>query len=140
MPEVVIREQIPLPGNEVWQRGSSWAQRMHWIMRCAASAPRTGPGRFRDRETRRRRFPFRYSGCLVTLAEHNHPYGRTMSGRGYLTHIVDELYLVWYAGQVVDSAVRWRCGATSRYYNLVDEPESTMCVACPLNRPSYERV
>jgi len=77
----------------------------------------------------------RYEQFLITLGEHNLPYGRTTSGRGYLTHIVDEVYLLWRHGSYRGAIVRWRCGATSRMFRLLDEPESTLCAVCPIERP-----
>lgn len=116
-----------------WTRaGGLDATDLHWIRAFAA------------RKQRRvgqppRQFPVYYGDVLITLAHSALPYGRTTGGRGWLTHIVDEVYLFWRRGQVIGSAVRWRCGATSSMFRFVAEPDSTLCVVCPIERPTRER-
>lgn len=112
--------------------GDPWNTEMHWVASYAA------------RKRRRvdqppRRFPLRYGQYLIMLGEAQLPYGRGTSGRAYLTHIVDEVYLIWLRGRFKAAIVRWRCGATCRMFRFMAEPDSTLCVVCPIERPPPEK-
>jgi hypothetical protein len=108
------------------------SRELHWARSFAARKQRRA-------DQPPRAFPMRYGSYLITLGRPLHPYGRTATGRGYLTHIADEIYLFWRAGRYAGSAVRWRCGCTANEFRLFDEPESTLCVVCPIDRPPRER-
>lgn len=120
-----------VPGGPV-----AWSREMHWAMTAASSRGRWG--------NRTRVFPFRHGPFLVTLGAPVKPYGRSLHTSGYITHIADEIYLMWPAGRPgrtapVAWAIRWRCGARTRWFRLLDEPDSTLCVVCPLDHPPRER-
>lgn len=77
----------------------------------------------------------------ITEAESRHPYGRSSHASAYLTHLVAAIYLAWRNGQLVAAYARWRCGAGTRKFRLIDEPESVVCPACTIERigrPDYE--
>jgi len=82
-----------------------------------------------------------YDGRTVLLAEaHPHlPYGRSTHTAAYLTHAVARMVLVWHRGRCVCAAVQWRCGARTRDYTLLAEPNSVICPLCTLQRPPRER-
>lgn len=83
--------------------------------------------------------PYTTNGHRITLAHSRHPYGRSTGRNAYLTHIVKDIHLAWRGGQVVGQVVVWRCSARAHHFVLMDEPSSTECTACRLERPQRER-
>lgn len=92
--------------------------------------------RRRTRYAPRRSFPYRYGDIVVTHARPAHPFGRSTHARGYLTHIVDSLFIAWRRGRFVEAGARWRCGAMGHYFAMMDEPTSPVCPACTIERVS----
>jgi hypothetical protein len=92
--------------------------------------------RRRNRYAPRTSFPFRYGDVVVTRAAAHHPFGRSTHARGYLTHIVDSLFIAWRRGQPIEAGARWRCGAMGHYFTMMDEPTSPVCPACTIERVS----
>jgi hypothetical protein len=79
--------------------------------------------------------PVRTRGLQVTVGETRLPYGRSTNGNGYLTHVVVGLLLAWRRGRLAGVQVRWRCGARTMCFRLVEEPDSVLCPVCTLQRP-----
>jgi hypothetical protein len=86
-----------------------------------------------------RTFPFRSGAYVVTKATPGLPWGRSLHASGYLTHVVDEILIAWRAGRPVGWKVRWRCGSGTSWFRLLDEPDSTVCPVCLIERPPRER-
>ena len=78
--------------------------------------------------------PCRTRGFEITVGSTRLPYGRSTNGNGYLTHVVTGLLLAWRRGRMVGAQVRWRCGARTMYFRLIDEPDSVLCPVCTLQR------
>lgn len=75
--------------------------------------------------------PNRYSRRLrVTAGQPHMPYGRSTSGKGYLTHMPHTVLFAWHRGELVGSMVAWQCGARTAYFRFLDEPDSPLCVMC----------
>lgn len=83
-------------------------------------------------------FPVRANGYTVTLGAASQPWGRSTHASGYLSHAVDEMYLVWRRGALLGGAVRWRCGARSWTFRLLEEPDSIVCPLCTVQRMPRE--
>jgi hypothetical protein len=66
----------------------------------------------------------------VTRASPNRPYGRSIHGRGYLTHLPRDVYLAWRGGRLVGARTRWCCGGATALFVLLDEPNSPLCPLC----------
>ncbi len=71
---------------------------------------------------------------LVTEAAPRVPFGRSVHASAYLTHLVGAVYLAWRRGRVVAMHARWRCGAGTLHFRLLEEPDSTVCPACTIER------
>lgn len=112
-----LADQPGAPGT--WNRSVWWA-----LNRAARVGRATGRNRWRIRP------PFRYEGLLVTAGEPRLPYGRSTSGRGYLTHLPHTILFAWRDGVVAGRMVAWHCGARTACFRLVDEPSSPLCQMC----------
>lgn len=84
-------------------------------------------------------FPMRINGYLIALGAPRFPWGRSLHTSGYLTHAVDELYLIWQHGTVLGACARWRCNAQTYRFRLLDEPDSPICPLCTIERVPRER-
>lgn len=104
--------------------GGPWDRDVHWAF--AAADRRKGPRRLVP--------PYRYRSVLVTEAAPRLPFGRSVHASGYLTHLVAAVYLAWRHGRVVAMHARWRCGSGTLHFRLLDEPDSTVCPACTIER------
>lgn len=78
--------------------------------------------------------PCRSRGFQIRVAETCLPFGRSTNGNGYLTHVVSGLLLAWRHGRLMGAQVRWRCGARTMVFRLLDEPNSVLCPVCTLQR------
>lgn len=79
------------------------------------------------------------NGFYISVGETDIPYGRSVHTSAYLTHVVKGVLLAWKRGKLRGSQVRWRCGATSNKFILLNEPTSVICPACTLIRVPRER-
>lgn len=83
--------------------------------------------------------PRRRGDYYISIGHHKHPYGRSTHTSAYLTHIVYGVLMVWRHGRFVGAQVIWRCNARSTMFYLIDEPTSTVCPACKIERVPRER-
>jgi len=84
--------------------------------------------------------PCRSNGHLITVAETHHPYGRSTNKSSYLTHILVGILFAWQDGKFRMAQARWRCGSRTHDFVLLDEPNSTVCPACKIERiPAEQR-
>lgn len=82
--------------------------------------------------------PYTYAGRRVTRGSTRLPYGRSSHARGFLTHVVEGVYMAWMAGELAGTMVRWRCGPMTDRFRLLDEPSSPLCPVCMITRPWME--
>ncbi len=103
----------------------TWDREVWWVLNRSA---RVGAANGRHRW--RLEPPFRLHGLLVTAGRPNLPYGRSTSGKGYLTHAAHTVLFAWREGVLAGRMVAWHCGARTAYFRLVDEPDSPVCQMC----------
>lgn len=102
----------------------TWNREVWWALNAADR--RKGPRRLMP--------PYRWGTLYVTEAAPRRPYGRSTHASAYLTHLVVAVYIAWRRGKPVGVLARWRCGAGTPHFRLVDEPDSVVCPACMLER------
>jgi len=84
--------------------------------------------------------PCKSNGHLILVAETDRPYGRALHSSAYLSHILTGILTCWKNGRLVLSQARWRCGARTHDFVLLNEPNSVICPACKIERlPPEER-
>lgn len=117
--------QHPSPGirgtrpREVW-----WA-----LSRAARAGQQVRRGRQPRPAT-----PFIRAGYLITEATPRLPYGRSTAPNNYLTHLPVAVLFAWQGGVLAGHMVAWRCGARTAYFRFLDEPDSTLCPVCLIER------
>lgn len=112
------------PGSPgTWRRDVWWA-----LNRCARVGAGTGKHRWRSVP------PFTYKGegrtLRVTAGTPVLPYGRSTSGKGYLSHLAHTVLFAWDRGEPAGWMIAWHCGARTAYFRLIDEPDSPVCAMC----------
>jgi hypothetical protein len=107
------------------QAPGTWRRDVWWALNRAA---RVGAGTGRNRW--RSKPPFTYAGLRVTSGEPRLPYGRSTSGRAYLSHLPHTILFAWRDGRLAGRMVAWHCGARTAYFQLLDEPTSPLCQMC----------
>lgn len=105
----------------------SWDRSCHWAFRLA--------------DPRRSRYgftaavpPYTAYGVAVTEGRISAPYGRSTHASAYLTHIPRGLLLAWRGGRFRVAQMTWRCGGRTTTFRLLEEPTSTVCPACTIER------
>lgn len=83
--------------------------------------------------------PYTMHGVRVTEARTHRPWGRSAHRHGYLSHAAARVVLAWRGGQYVGAAVKWRCGAETRWFFLEEEPSGPICPLCTIQRPGRGR-
>lgn len=101
----------------------TWNREVWWAINAASR-----------RNGRRLVPPYRYGSLWVTGATPRHPYGRSTHASAFLTHLVVAVFMAWRSGRLVGWMARWRCGASTAHFRLVDEPDSVVCPACMIER------
>jgi hypothetical protein len=117
---VTIYGTAPNPGAL-----GTWNREVWWALNRSA---RVGRGTGRHRWALKP--PFRLGRILVLSGEPKLPYGRSVSGQAYLTHMPHTMLFAWTAGVLVGRTVAWWCGARTAYFRLMDEPDSPLCPMC----------
>lgn len=112
----------------------SWQREVWWALNRAARVGRpVGRNRWRIAP------PFSYEGLRVTSGVPRKPYGRSVGRNAFLTHLPSALLFAWHHGELAGHMVAWRCGARTAYFRFTDEPDSTLCPACLIERPGRMR-
>jgi hypothetical protein len=83
--------------------------------------------------------PVMHAGFKITAPAVHKPWSRSTHQASYLSHITTGVLFVWRDGVLILTQVRWRCGARSQTYRLMDEPDSQICPACKIERIPRER-
>lgn len=110
------------PGSPgTWQRDVWWALNRAARIDARPNSRKLSP-------------PFRFKGqgrtLRVTSGTPALPYGRSTSGKGYLTHLAHTVLFAWDRGQPAGWMIAWHCGARTAYFRLIDEPDSPVCAMC----------
>jgi hypothetical protein len=114
----------PNPGSPgTWQRDVWWALNRAARIGAAPNSRKSAP-------------PFHFLGynnerrLLVTAGAPTLPYGRSTSGKGYLTHLTHTVLFAWDRGEPAGWMMAWQCGARTAYFRMIDEPDSPICAMC----------
>jgi hypothetical protein len=113
----------------------TWDREMWWALNAVTLPGMARAGRHRWRLVA----PITHRGFRITVAAVRHPYGRSTHASAYLSHILAGVLLVWRSGVLRGAQARWRCGARTIHFRLLDEPDSVICPACKIDRTGDTR-
>lgn len=71
-------------------------------------------------------------GYTIIAAHDTIDFGRSVHSRARLDHVVDTLWTAWCHGVFVGAMIRWMCGATTTWFELIRAPAGTVCGMCVL--------
>lgn len=106
---------------------SDWPRELYWAFN-------PGLGRLRPGSTRP---PYTSYGYTIRSGVARQPWGRSTHARGYLSHVVRQVMIAWRSGQFRGAVAQWRCGSSTRFFELEAEPSGPICPLCTLERPYY---